>query len=380
MSIENENDNLIKIIVIGPLGVGKTSFIEKWTKNEFNESYNPTIIPECRFKLYEKNNKKYKIQIWDLPGGKKNKNFIKFHAKNAHGCVVIFDSTRPKKTYDLSIKQKDIVDKLNKFIDGKGLPSILVESKCDYIKEVLNKINLCKLQKCIKNNGFINGFIASSKINADINESMEELLNEIILRMKIFNKNLSNSKNEESLKKEEIVEENENEESEDNEEENKDDILRFEPDINNEDAVGEPESNKGIEIKFEHHYSGELEDEILEISMEKFGYNKLHKYSCEMGFKELKKKYAFLSVQELDYGFIDNLEVLNNMNKVKVKLSLKNIMIRVGILICDLAGDEHEMIFDLYNEDIEKEELKDFLIKKLIKKRKKIKEGNRKNN
>ena len=374
MSIVNGNNNSlineIKILVIGALGTGKTSFVEKWAKNEFNESYFPTTIPECRCNLYEKDKKIYKINIWDLPG-KNNKSFLKFHSKDTHGCIVIFDSTRPKKTLKSSLKQKYILDEINKFIDGKGLPSILIESKSDNIKDIINKVNGCRLKNIIQRNGFIDGFIASSKINYNINESIKLLLDEIILRMKIYSKNNIYNLLLQNDKLEKVEEKFEESESEEESEENELNILKFEENINNEDAIGNPEGNEGIDIKFEDYYSNELNDEILSISMKKNGLKKMHKYSGEIAFQELQKKYKFLSAYELDYYFIDNLEVLNRMNKVKVKLYLKNIMIRICILICDLAGDEKEITFDLIHEGIKKEEKKDFLIKELIKKRKK---------
>ena len=36
--------NELKIIVVGNSGTGKTSFVNKWTKNIFNENYNQLTI------------------------------------------------------------------------------------------------------------------------------------------------------------------------------------------------------------------------------------------------------------------------------------------------------------------------------------------------
>lgn len=58
----------LKIIVIGTAGTGKTSFVNKWTKNIFNENYKATIVSEFGFKIVEINGKIYRIQLWDLAG------------------------------------------------------------------------------------------------------------------------------------------------------------------------------------------------------------------------------------------------------------------------------------------------------------------------
>jgi Ras-related protein Rab-7A len=60
--------NDLKIIVIGNSGTGKTSFVNKWTKNSFSETYKATIVSEFGYKIFEYKGKFYRIQLWDLAG------------------------------------------------------------------------------------------------------------------------------------------------------------------------------------------------------------------------------------------------------------------------------------------------------------------------
>ena len=83
----------LKIIVIGTSGTGKTSFVNKWTKNIFNETYKATIVSEFGFKIFDYEGKLYRIQLWDLAGQDKNAMVTKIFAKDAHGCVVMSDAT-----------------------------------------------------------------------------------------------------------------------------------------------------------------------------------------------------------------------------------------------------------------------------------------------
>ena len=46
MSESNVNKTDLKIIIKGKSGAGKTSYVNKWTKNEFLECYKPTIVSE----------------------------------------------------------------------------------------------------------------------------------------------------------------------------------------------------------------------------------------------------------------------------------------------------------------------------------------------
>ena len=86
----------LKIIVIGDSGTGKTSFVNKWTKNIFSDTYKATIVSEFGFKIFEYNGKLYRMQLWDLAGQDKNTMVTKIFAKDAHGCVVMSDATNEK--------------------------------------------------------------------------------------------------------------------------------------------------------------------------------------------------------------------------------------------------------------------------------------------
>ena len=77
----------LKIIVIGKSGTGKTSFVNKWTKNIFSDTYKATIVSEYGFKIYEHNGKYYRIQLWDIAGQ---------FAKGSHGAIVMCDATNPE--------------------------------------------------------------------------------------------------------------------------------------------------------------------------------------------------------------------------------------------------------------------------------------------
>ena len=83
----------MKIIAIGTSGTGKTSLVNKWTKNLFSEAYKATIVSEFGFKIFEKDGKLYRIQLWDLAGQDKNAMVTKIFAKDAHGCIIMPDAT-----------------------------------------------------------------------------------------------------------------------------------------------------------------------------------------------------------------------------------------------------------------------------------------------
>jgi len=58
----------LKIIAVGNSGTGKTSFVNRWTKNQFAEKYKATVVSEFGYKIFEYEGKLYKIQLWDIAG------------------------------------------------------------------------------------------------------------------------------------------------------------------------------------------------------------------------------------------------------------------------------------------------------------------------
>ena len=50
-------------------------------------------MEEFGFKLFEKDGKLYRIQLWDLAGQDKNSIVTKIFAKDAHGLLIVSDAT-----------------------------------------------------------------------------------------------------------------------------------------------------------------------------------------------------------------------------------------------------------------------------------------------
>ena len=93
MSTRTTFRNDIKIIVIGNSGVGKTSFVNKWAKNIFNDSPESTIGSDFGTKVFENNGRIYNIQLWDIAGQDKNIMVTKIFARDSHGCIIMSDAT-----------------------------------------------------------------------------------------------------------------------------------------------------------------------------------------------------------------------------------------------------------------------------------------------
>ena len=170
----------LKILVVGKSWVGKTSFVNKWIKNKFDENYKATIVSEYSAKVYKYDNKLYKINLWDIAGQDNFANVTKTFSKDAHGCITMCDAQVPN-TLEETLKWKQSLDDSELFADGGKLPNILIQNKSDLLSN--NEVkDMSNLREFSKQNGFDDCFKTSAKTGYNINESIDKLINIIMRR------------------------------------------------------------------------------------------------------------------------------------------------------------------------------------------------------
>ena len=85
--------NNFKVIIIGDLCTGKTSYVKRLLNHPFDGNYKPTNFLEFNTKTFKINETPYFIQLWDLSGQDINQNVAKGLARDSHGCIVMTDAT-----------------------------------------------------------------------------------------------------------------------------------------------------------------------------------------------------------------------------------------------------------------------------------------------
>ena len=178
----NNTKNELKIIVVGNSGTGKTSFVNKWIKNTFDENYKATIVSEFSYKIIDYKGKNYKIQLWDLAGMDQNICITKIFSKDSHGCIVLSDITNPK-TLEECVKWKSTVDETTKFLDGTNIPAILIRNKVDLLENEENNDDEATIKEFCEKNKFLQCFKTSAKTGINIDAAMDFLVGDIIDKM-----------------------------------------------------------------------------------------------------------------------------------------------------------------------------------------------------
>ena len=123
----NESDFSFKILFLGGIGVGKTSIINRYVKNRFNNDQTPTIGIDYRTKTVIYNSKKIKLKIFDTSGQERFHTLTKNYYRGADGIIMVFDLKRSETFDELTYWMEEI----NKNCDKNKIGLILVGNKND---------------------------------------------------------------------------------------------------------------------------------------------------------------------------------------------------------------------------------------------------------
>lgn len=198
-------EQVLKIIVVGDIGTGKTSLIKRYVHNIFSINYRSTIGVDFALKIINwDDNTTIRLQLWDIAGQERFGNMTRVYYKEAVGAFVVFDITR-KSTFDAVTKWKEDIDKKITFPDtDESIPVVLIANKIDLWNDVdsddgddewTNTKN--KLDEFCTKYGFIGWFETSAKDNIGIDLAARSLIAPILPKLKtaeiedVSNKNIN---------------------------------------------------------------------------------------------------------------------------------------------------------------------------------------------
>ncbi|XP_068143821.1 LOW QUALITY PROTEIN: ras-related protein Rab-32 [Drosophila tropicalis] len=188
-STSDKREHLYKILVIGELGTGKTSFIKRYVHQFFSQNYRATIGVDFALKvLHWDANTIVRLQLWDIAGQERFGNMTRVYYKEAVGAFIVFDVTRSG-TFDCVSKWKEDLDSKVQLPDGSAIPCILLANKCDQEKQgIVTQPE--KMDEYVRENGFAGWFETSAKENINIDEAARALVNKILINDKLITADL----------------------------------------------------------------------------------------------------------------------------------------------------------------------------------------------
>ncbi|TMW93505.1 hypothetical protein EJD97_011565 [Solanum chilense] len=122
--------SLLKVIVLGDCGVGKTSLVNQYVFKKFREQYKATIGADFATKELEIGERVVTLQIWDTAGQERFHSLGVAFYRGADCCILVYDVNVPKSFETLQhwheefIKQADLTE-------PEKFPFVLIGNKVD---------------------------------------------------------------------------------------------------------------------------------------------------------------------------------------------------------------------------------------------------------
>ena len=155
---------IIKFLLIGNIQVGKSSILDRFSDDKFNEYHSLTIGMNFLCKSININNEPYEIQLWDSSGHENFKLLTRTYYKVSDGIIIVYDISERNTFSDVKMWLNDIFS----FTDNTYI--ILVGNKTD-----LNSLREVELEdgKTLSDIYNIDFIETSAKENININELFE---------------------------------------------------------------------------------------------------------------------------------------------------------------------------------------------------------------
>lgn len=98
--VEEEQMKLVKVVLIGESGTGKTSIITRLKSNDFNQKVESTMCSSMFRKSVDiPNYGPLMLELWDTAGQEKYRSINKLFYKDAQIVIFVYDITS-KKSFD----------------------------------------------------------------------------------------------------------------------------------------------------------------------------------------------------------------------------------------------------------------------------------------
>ncbi|KAM9401420.1 ras-related protein Rab-38-like [Salvelinus alpinus] len=174
-----QQERLLKVLVIGDLGVGKTSIIKRYVHQIFSQHYRATIGVDFALKILNWDHKTVvRLQLWDIAGQERYGNMTRVYYREAVGALVVFDMTRAS-TFQAVLKWKRDLDSKVALGNGRPVPAVLLGNKCDQLSTGLCS-KLPKLENFTRDHGFVGWYETSAKDNTNIDAAIMCLVESIM--------------------------------------------------------------------------------------------------------------------------------------------------------------------------------------------------------
>lgn len=164
-------DFLIKLLLIGDSGVGKSCCLLRFSEDSFTPSFITTIGIDFKIRTIELDGKRVKLQIWDTAGQERFRTITTAYYRGAMGILLVYDVTDERSFNNIRTWFSNVEQHAS-----EGVHKILIGNKCDW--EEKRAVTTEQGQKLADELG-IPFLEVSAKNNINVDQAFYSLASEI---------------------------------------------------------------------------------------------------------------------------------------------------------------------------------------------------------
>lgn len=168
-------DFLIKLLLIGDSGVGKSCLLLRFSDDSFTPSFITTIGIDFKIKTIELDGKRIKLQIWDTAGQERFRTITTAYYRGAMGILLVYDVSDEQSFQNIRNWIRNIEQHAADNVD-----KILIGNKCDMVGEKV--VETIRGQQ-LADEYSIKFFETSAKSNINVVESFTAIAKDIKKRL-----------------------------------------------------------------------------------------------------------------------------------------------------------------------------------------------------
>ncbi|KAL0277324.1 UNVERIFIED_CONTAM: hypothetical protein PYX00_004662 [Menopon gallinae] len=162
---------LLKVIVLGDSGVGKTSLMNQYVNNKFSNQYKATIGADFLTRDVDIGDRRVTMQIWDTAGQERFQSLGVAFYRGADCCVLVFDVTAPQSFKSLDSWRDEFLIQASPR-DPENFPFIVLGNKIDVENRAVS-VSPKKAQQWCQTKNNIPYFETSAKEGVNVEQAFQ---------------------------------------------------------------------------------------------------------------------------------------------------------------------------------------------------------------
>eukprot|EP00049_Salpingoeca_infusionum_P017203 m.352131 g.352131 ORF g.352131 m.352131 type:complete len:207 (+) comp16447_c0_seq1:139-759(+) len=162
---------LLKVIILGDSGVGKTSLMNQYVTQKFSNQYKATIGADFLTKEITVSDRLVTMQIWDTAGQERFQSLGVAFYRGADCCVLVFDVTVPKTFETLDSWRDEFLIQASPR-DPDNFPFVVLGNKVDLDSRAISEK---RANTWCLNKGGIPYFETSAKDSTNVEAAFQKI-------------------------------------------------------------------------------------------------------------------------------------------------------------------------------------------------------------